>query len=399
MSDALVSKKMERGERAEEISNDDPAAPKIGRWYWVTEDGDAEEGGAKKWFGCVTHVGSNYVEITTPSRSYERVHEDEFWERCEHEPDPERVIRGEIASHQAEVHGLMDKVKEITARLAIAVGPVLPSAGSETQALALRGAGDKDMGKYKKALVLAKEKTLPELFQEIKHANQELGRWLAAELVPLKAQAEAMEPAIEAIEDRIFSVELYAGLVEEVEQIRKGEPAPLGTKIHLMQRRCYCDEECLARYEVGGMEFKDMRAFDRWLAKKENMDRILPLPRCIVAFRVRRSDKTREWGNLAEFLKMIDDEKTDKFTYLYLRNGEQLFCLGTGIEFGEQLFPDMASWKVSSGGPLYAENVFGPRRQDHHEKRIRRDGLRRRRGNREGRSGGEEASEEGALDV
>jgi hypothetical protein len=92
VSDALVSKKMERGERAEEISNDDPAAPKIGRWYWVTEDGDAEEGSAKKWFGCVTHVGSNYVEITTPSRSYERVHEDEFWERCEHEPDPERVV-------------------------------------------------------------------------------------------------------------------------------------------------------------------------------------------------------------------------------------------------------------------------------------------------------------------
>jgi len=353
VADALVSKKAERGKPAEEVSNEDPAAPKIGRWYWVSDDDG--EGGTKKWFGCVTRVGSNYVEITAPSRGYDRVHEDEFWKRCEHEPDPERVIRDEIASRQAEVRGLMDKVKEITARLAITTGPVLPSAGSETQALALRGVGDKDMGKYKKALVLAKEKTLPELFKEIRDVNEGLGRWLAAELIPMEAQAEAMEPAIEAIQDRIFSVELYAGLVEEIIQIRQGEPAPVGEKIRLMQRRCYCDEECLARYEVGGMEFKDMHAFDRWLAKKENMERILPFPRCVAAFQVRRAKKEREWGNLAEFLNIINEEKTDKFTYLYLRNGAQLFCLGTGIEFGEQLFPDMASWKVSKGGPLYAK--------------------------------------------
>jgi hypothetical protein len=45
--------------------------------------------------------------------------------------------------------------------------------------------------------------------------------------------------------------------------------------------------------------------------------------------------------DVADFFRIIEEEKADKQTFLYLRNGDQVFCLATGIEFGAQLFPDI----------------------------------------------------------
>ena len=340
-------------ERAEELPpGDDPRAPAVGRWFWVT--GENLEGKARRWFGCVTHVGSNYAEIHAPGGSYERIHEDEFYDRCEREPDARSVIDRHVAEHQGEVKALLEEVKALSVKLGIPLDrALLPK--SEVGALAVRGAGGADMGAYKKALVKAKEKTLPDLFEKIRRASDSLATWLSADLIPLKANAEALKPAIEAIEDRIFSVELYAGLVEEVEEIADGQAASLDEPIHLMQRRAYCDEESLARYETGGMEFKDIGAFDRWLARPENRDRLLPFPRCIVAFRVRRKEKEREWANLREFIQMIESGKADKFTFLYLRNGQRLYRLSTEIDFDEKLFPDMDEHLLRGEEKLYAK--------------------------------------------
>lgn len=377
------------GTRAEQMPpREDPSAPKPGRWFWVIEEQDdgpreykmeiiggddlelddvSEEDEEpepedpnpaalstktepSRWFGCVTHIGSNYVELKGPFGKTIRVHEDEFDRTCLFEPDPDRVIQENAAKQQVEIRELMAKVTEITARLAITNGPALP-AGSEAGALAVYSG--KTMDGYKSALVLAKEKTLPALFSEIKNANARLGRWLSAPIIPMQAEAEAMEPAIEKIKDRIFSVELYAGLVEQVEQIVDGEPAGATEKVHLFQRRHYMDEECLAHYECGGMDFKNLGEFNRWLAKPVNLNRILPFDRCIAAFQVRRNRKHREMVNLSDYFKIRDEEKLDELTFLYIRNGEQLFVLRTKIEFGRKLFPDIGKQKLD--GKLYAK--------------------------------------------
>lgn len=357
----IVGKDEEGHARAQEMPMpEDPTAPAVGRWYWVSdedEDGDKKRKKTpKRWLGCVVTVGSNYAEVSNIRGSEQRIHFDDFWKLCEFEPNPDAYINARIAGHQKKVHALMEEVKEVTARLSITTGPALPGA-SETQALALRG-NEQPVEQYKKALVKAKEKVLPDLFKEIENENDQLASWMKAKLIPLKAQAAAMRPALHAIEQRIFSVELYAGLVESVEQVREGEPAPLTEKIHLMQRRAYMDEECLANYSTGGMEFKDLRAFDRWIAKAENMNRILPFPRTILAFQVRREVKEREFkGSLTDFVRIVNAAKSDKFTFLYIRNGEQLFRLSTEIEFGAKLFPDMDRQKLGSA-KLYFE-MFG----------------------------------------
>ena len=334
--------------RTETVDNDDSAAPAVGKWYKV-KDGDDP-----RWLGCAVHVGSNYVELEGVNGEKQRVHFGEFWNECEHVPDPDVVIDGVVALHSGKIRTLMNRVREITARLAITTGPALTS-GSETSALALRT--DQPMDEYKAALVLAKEKSLPEIFKKIKEESHMLAQWMKAKLIPLKAQAEAMESTIGAVNDRIFSVELYAGLVETVEQVREGDPAGVSEKVRLMQRRCYMDEECLAQYETGGMEFKSLRAFDKWLSKRKNLDRILPFQKCMAAFQVRHHKKDREADGLRSFLIMIEEEKLDKLTFLYIRNGDQLFRLNTGIEFGHQLFPDMTQDQLD--GKLYAKIRHG----------------------------------------
>lgn len=331
----------------------------MGRWYWVTpseKEEEEEEGeSGKKWLGCVTEVGSNYAEIHAAaySSSYIRIHLDEFWDMCEFEPNPDAYIEQQVEKHQREANRLMGKVRDITARLAISPAQALP-AHSETQALALRS-GDQPVDEYKAALILAKDKELPELFEQIRQENSAMGQWMKAKLIPLEAQVGQLTPAISAIKNRIFSVELYAGLVEQVEQVRKGDPASIDTKIHLMQRRCYMDEECLANYKTGGMEFKNLKEFDRWLGKKENLERILPFPRCIVAFQVRRHDKDREWENLRDYFRMLNAQDLDKLTFLYIRNGDQLFRLDTAIEFGADLFPDMSENPMGLGEKTYVK--------------------------------------------
>jgi len=237
---------------------------------------------------------------------------------------------------------LMGRVRDLTSRLAVSPDTrALDDGSASTQALTV-ATSKEEPAKYKRALILAKDKQLPALFKEIQAENEAMANWLKASLIPLQAQAEALKPAIKAIENRIFHVELYAGLIEEVKQIAEGEPASRDEKVKLFQRRAYMDEECLAQYETGGMEFEDIDDFDAWFARPANLQRLLPFPRCLVALRVRRDRKERPLPvGFAGFIKMMELENADRSTFLYMRNGERAYRLSTGIDFGEKLFPDM----------------------------------------------------------
>lgn len=342
----------------------------IGQWYWIkrnrikgSRDDDDDSDDPKRWLGCIVHIGSNYVELNGPHEGYststltKRVHFDHFNDVCIPEPNAEQYIADRVDSHRREAHRLMKEVQDLTRRLSISPRQSLEDK-SETQAIALRS--DKESTeKYKKALIKAKEKTLPALFEAIRDANDMMGSWMQAPLYPMKGQLDALEPAMDAIKDRIFNVELYAGLIEEVEKIKDGEPAAIAEPIHLFQRRAYMDEECLAEYRTGGMEFADIEAFDRWLVRPRHLNRLLPYPRCLMAFQVRRIDKERESPvSFSHYIRILFDQQKDKTTFLYIRNGEQVYRLSTGIDFEGQLFPDIERSQLDQ--PVYAK-MFGDR--------------------------------------
>jgi len=336
---------------------DDDGRAALGKWYWVKGQGKEE----KPWFGCVTHVGTNFVEIHGPDEKHNRsthvirVHFDEFWQVCEEVANPDAIIDSEIQKHQTETHRLMNKVRELTARLGVSPKHELEDgATSDVKALSIRTS--EPVKAYKKALIKAKEKTLPDLFKEIQNSNGLMATWMKVKLLPLEAEARKLEGTIDLVKDRIFSVELYAGLVEEAERVREGAPAPNDTRVHLMQRRAYMDEECLVGYEHGGMDYKNIEDFEGWLCKPANFTRLLPHPRTLLAFRVRRNDKERD-VDLTNFIRVMHEKNWDKSTFLYVRNGEQLWRIETEIEFEKKLFPD-AKHKIFSSSKLWAKNTF-----------------------------------------
>lgn len=147
-------------------------------------------------------------------------------------------------------------------------------------------------------------------------------------------------------------------------QITEGDPAGMTEKVRLMQRRHYMDEECLAQYQTGGMEFGDIDDFDDWLANVENRDRLLPFPRCIVAFQVRRNTKEREiprgFIQMFNFIMTVGHKiEADRLTFLYIRNGDNLYRLSTELRFGSRLFPDTNHHTLTAGTKLWAKCVSG----------------------------------------
>jgi hypothetical protein len=365
-TDIVLVDKPSETKRTENLAR----APEVGDWYWLKveeSDGWDDDNDAPlnprivERLTCVMHVGSNYVELTAVSHhdTTWRVHENEFDDECTYEPDPQMYINQKIALHQGKVNELLDNVKQLTARLGV-TRAALPEGEVEESTRALAVAhGTERIQEHKKALIKAKEETLPDLFKKIEEEHKELAMWMKGGLLPHRARAAKLKDETSAIEDRIFTVELYAGLIEEIEQIKKGDPAHNDEKVRLFQRQHYMDEECLANYKAGGMEFKDLRAFERWLCKKENFERIFPHPRCVVTFRVRRHKKDRECNTLWDFIVITMEEKLDKRTFLYIRNGAQLWRMHTEINFGEELFPHKDdSVLLGDGEVLYADTSW-----------------------------------------
>lgn len=332
--------------------------PQVGDWYWTTSHRKEYDYENKKWLdhtvrwlGCVTHVGSNFVKLHEAGEEHGanvRIHFDDFFDRCEYEPHPDEVIAEKVDKHKKKTLELMAEVDEVTKRLMLSQITTLPAAAESNSLVPI--SGTQDVKSYQLALVKAKEEDLPAIFKKIEESNKSMARWMRAKLIPLQASSEGLKKTIDVIDQRIFNVELYAGIVEAVKKVRRGKPAPPTEKIRVMQRRAYMDEECLANYQAGGMEFADIADFDKWISRSENMERILPFPRTVIAFRVRRIPKERPGYH--PFVK-FQLEQEDKFTYLYIRNGAQLWRLATGIDFSSELFPDFDHY-ILKGGKVWA---------------------------------------------
>lgn len=374
---ALAKSADQEAPKTRVLGADAPREIEPGQWYWYQDQEDEEE--LERRYGkkrrkklevarltCVTAVGSNYIKLRFVDSKWEstiRVHIDEFDDVCAFESNPTVFIRSMINRHQEDARQLLAEVQRVTALLGIRPYGLLEeqTATDSTSRALVVAHGTDNIHDHKAALVKAKETTLPDLFKQIEEAHEKVAIWMKAELVPMKVQAAQLRGAISIIEDRIFTVELYAGLVEELVKVREGKPADVTTKVALYQRRHYMDEECLARYEHGGMTFENIDDFDEWIARPDNFTRLLPSDRCIVAFRVRRYNKDRGPAtSFAQLLQFWYEQQADRQTYLYIRNGEQLFRMSTGIDFGRRLFPDTEhSVLLGSRDKLYAREFAG----------------------------------------
>lgn len=434
-----VIRTLDAPEREEHV----PLLPRLGDWYWVDqrwgigwdaaiskahlkdlakdgrlkkvkakaeaeeEETESDDDDAKSFSASVlmvvTQLGSNYVELSTPKlKRKEDRHEDptgwvirvhiDHMEHCTREPNPGPYIMQKTNAHRANVALLLGEIQELTSQLGVgqqALGTGDATSTANATASLVRVTSDQPVKAFKDALVKAKSKTLPELFDKVSLENRFMAMWMTAELMPMRAQAaQGLQPIIEKIDNRIFNVELYAGLVETVKVVKEGEPAHIAEPVHLMQRLHYMDEEFLAGFDMNkdwrpaaggarGIDARNVDDFDAWLARPENLERLLPFQRTVLAFTIRRFDAEYhfEGGAMSSFIdfsKWVSAMKeANRKTFLYMRNGQRLYRLeadiklGNGKEkyrrssddddalLGEELFPDEKLRHLT--GTLYAK--------------------------------------------
>jgi hypothetical protein len=325
-----------------ELSDDNEDIYQIGNWFWYEE-----KPGIKKYLVCLSAIGSNYYEVQRPEIGEhrwcpDRIHIDEVYKKLFIVENIQQELHNRAENARLDMDCCIAEVNELTQRLGLQNTIKIGSNHiSENQGNALAVMSSHiDVNDLKNQLITAKEETLPELFKKIKAATKLYGDWMSAEVLPLKVQAENMTKTVNYIDDKIFSISLYAGITEDFLQCKKGESADISEKLHVMQRKLFMDEECLLDYDAGGMTFKSLSDFNKWLIRPQNLKRILPFERCIVAMQIRRNEKERALTNLIDFVNNSKERLTDKYTYLYVRNGDNVYCIISELEYDELLFPE-----------------------------------------------------------
>jgi hypothetical protein len=314
----------------------------VGDWFWVLNEFDSRGNKLDNpdwWFCCVIKVGSNFVQFKSPHGGTERVHFDKLHTHTRRENNAVAYINQQVEKNKSEVQHWINEAREVTKRLGVRdhlrLGQDVQAESGTTLATC---SGIVDTKAYKNALIEAKKIELPAIFEKIRKSTEELTVWMKADSIYLKAVADGLKSSIELIDSRIFTVTLYSGISEEVAHVQSGKPAGFDERLHVMQRRHYMDEESLLNYEHGGMTFSELKQFDEWLCRKDNFDRLFPFPRCMVSFRCRRYMKKRDAFNIEDHFVNIRLEEYDKFTFLYIRNGENLYRMNCDLEFGHLMF-------------------------------------------------------------
>lgn len=322
---------------------------RIGDWYWVTfEDKEWDEKAQKRVktgthedLMCISHIGSNHFvmsEADEHGNSTCRIHFRDFENECREELNWKQHIESKMARLQIEMKEAMRKMIEEGKSLALIPEEVVHAAPQSSETT-LPAIATKSPKQHQTELVEF-QKRMPEIQKEVGQLAKEFAITAKNLALPDLIQLGKVQKALGVVNDRIFNLELYCGLQEEVHQIAEGEPAPMETQVSIMQQLLYMDEECLFDYDDGGMDFSKLSQFDEWVVRPENLNRLAPHQRCIVGFRVRRHTKERERvRTISQAWVRIAEEAADMETYLLIRNGENVYRIASPVNFSPRLVP------------------------------------------------------------
>lgn len=324
--------------------------PGVGEWFWIAprepEPGEPEvedtgEPPPLPLLMCVEHVASNHVVFTRHEgrgETEERLRFEELYTRAR--PAPEWKER--LETEMAEIRAAMEEQARLLRDEAHKKN-ALPDPGQVAAPTAetcmLPAVRVLDPVRQKADLVALKER-LPVVTKELDRLAEEFAGVCKNLCLAEQLRLRQMVGQLRVLEDKIFTLEVYAGLQEEVRQIAEGEPAPITAKLAVRQTLLYMDEETLIDYGRGGMDFTNLRAFDKWVTEPANLARVLPEPRGIVAFRVRRERK--DYGpakTIWDAWAHMEMNEYNMATYLLIRNGGNVYRIASAVDFSPRLIP------------------------------------------------------------
>lgn len=313
----------------------------IGDWYWVAGDLDDEDYSARyegETLWCVQSIGSNHIQWRKEKdRSYEyfKMRFEDFAARCRKEEHWKQHFQNEATQIQASINVKMLEMMNEGKALCL-----LKGYNQEDPASLLPSVVTASPVKHKDDLVAFRDDKMPAIQKEIDELAGDLAVCMKHTSLPDKLRFEQLKEALKVVDDRIFNVELYCGLQEEVHRIQEGEPADINTSLSIRQQMLFMDEETLFDFDDGGMDITKLTQFDEWVTKPETLARILPEQKGIVAFRVRRKEK--DYGRaltIGDAIWQLSMRNANFQTYLLIRNGENVYRIATEINFSPRLVP------------------------------------------------------------
>lgn len=201
----------------------------------------------------------------------------------------------------------------------------------EEPTMALMQQGDRIFSLEKKALVMMEKIT--SVRKQMESAMAIKRAQMAAIIGEANAAISAAMEMVSKVQKIIRSLELYAGVNEDLVLVQEGEPAPPETPFVLRQAVVFMDEE-VGVWRQGGFDYTDVTKFDEWLTHSENLMRVAPEQKCMVAFRPRRYDK--EYNNPYE---KAQKNRWNKETYFLIRNGGNVYRIFTdNLQLGKKMF-------------------------------------------------------------
>jgi hypothetical protein len=162
---------------------------------------------------------------------------------------------------------------------------------------------------------------------------------LQAKLAPMTEMISQMNKQIKRIDYVIQTIEIYAGIKEDVIQLRKGVPADEETPVVFRQAVIYMDEELALDFE--DFEWTKEKHFDEWLVKDDNWKHLLPDEKSMIAIKPRRTDykysKGTSWEDAIYNFCM---NQRNKRTIFIIRNGENIYKIESeNIALQDKMFP------------------------------------------------------------
>lgn len=209
--------------------------------------------------------------------------------------------------------------------------------------------------RMQKRQLAAAEAKIHHLNTAMQTKQQELMALVEEKKELLDLRLQDVQKLADRMREGIWTMNLYLGVDEEIVQLKSGKPCPETEKIKIRQRILYMDEECTLAADRGGIDFRELESFDKWISsRKKHLEQVLPEKKGMVALQIRRTDKNYGDDDFMNFCL----NKANKTTYLLIRNGSNLYRICPDIHLSGTLFPAQDEFD-----DYFVSNWFGEHKQ------------------------------------
>lgn len=174
----------------------------------------------------------------------------------------------------------------------------------------------------------------------------------------IQGKAEEMSRKVGDVMRKVDTMKLYLGEKVEVKVVIDGALSSSADAYTLYSQMVYMNEEIATHriFSDDTFDYSNINDFFDFMNKSPDLvQRILPLQRCIVTIRPRRTSATYKDDDLT-LSEWVTRDRANKSAFILVRNGEKVTAISSPVDYNQQLYPTDNSMNAFFEG-VYADDV------------------------------------------